>query len=36
MLARQFDGAAPNQAWVGDITSVWTGEGWLYVAVLLD
>jgi putative transposase len=36
VLARQFDVAAPDQAWVGDITYVWTEEGWLYVAVLLD
>jgi len=36
VLARQFDVAAPDQVWVGDITYVWTEEGWLYVAVLLD
>jgi transposase InsO family protein len=36
LLARQFDVAGPDQAWVGDITYVWTAEGWLYVAVLLD
>jgi putative transposase len=36
LLARQFDGEKPNQAWAGDITYVWTAEGWLYVAVLLD
>lgn len=35
-LARQFDVAAPNMAWVGDITYIWTQEGWLYLAVLLD
>lgn len=35
-LARQFDVAAPNVAWAGDITYVWTQEGWLYLAVLLD
>jgi transposase InsO family protein len=28
--------AAPDQAWVGDMTYVWTAEGWLYVSVLLD
>lgn len=28
--------AAPNQVWVGDITYVATGEGWLYVAAVLD
>ena len=36
VLARQFAVEQPNQVWVGDITYVWTAEGWLYVAVLLD
>jgi putative transposase len=36
LLARQFDVEKPDQVWVGDITYVWTAEGWLYVAVLLD
>lgn len=36
VLARQFAVGQPNQVWVGDITSGWTAEGWLYVAVLLD
>jgi transposase InsO family protein len=36
LLARQFERAAPNQAWVTDITYIPTGEGWLYVAVILD
>jgi putative transposase len=35
-LARQFQVAEPDQAYVGDITSVATGEGWLYLAVFLD
>jgi transposase InsO family protein len=35
-LARQFDVVAPNVAWAGDITYLWTQEGWLYLAVLLD
>ncbi|MBK9996067.1 MAG: hypothetical protein IPO99_02790 [Nitrospira sp.] len=26
----------PNRVWAGDITYVWTLEGWLYLAVLLD
>jgi transposase InsO family protein len=26
----------PNQTWVTDLTYVWTAEGWLYVAVMLD
>jgi transposase InsO family protein len=36
LLARQFDVAQPHQVWAGDITYVWTAEGWLYVAMLLD
>jgi putative transposase len=36
LLARQFAVAKPNQVWVGDITYVWTAEGWLYLGVLLD
>ena len=36
LLDRQFDVAAPDQAYVGDITYVWTREGWLYLAVLID
>jgi putative transposase len=36
VLARQFTVAAPNQVWGTDITYVWTGEGWLYLAVVLD
>lgn len=36
LLERRFSAAAPNQAWVGDITYVWTAEGWSYLAVLLD
>jgi putative transposase len=36
LLARQFAVEQPDQVWVGDITYVWTAEGWLYLAVLLD
>jgi putative transposase len=35
-LNRQCAVAAPNQIWAGDITYVWTAEGWLYLAVVLD
>jgi len=35
-LNRQFAVAAPNRVWAGDITSVWTAEGWLHLAVVLD
>jgi putative transposase len=36
LLDRQFAVAAPNQAWVADVTYCWTHEGWLYLAVVLD
>src|SRR2546426_261567 len=36
VLARQFQRAAPDQAWVTDITYIPTGEGWLYLAVIVD
>jgi transposase InsO family protein len=36
LLDRQFDPAAPNAAWVADITYIPTGEGWLYLAAVED
>ncbi|MBW2305076.1 MAG: IS3 family transposase, partial [Deltaproteobacteria bacterium] len=36
LLNQNFNVAAPNRTWVGDITYIWTKEGWLYLAVLLD
>ena len=36
VLDRQFDVSVPNVAWVTDITYVWTSEGWLYLAAILD
>jgi transposase InsO family protein len=36
VLERAFTVDAPNKAWVGDITYVWTREGWLYLAVIID
>jgi putative transposase len=35
-LNRQFDVTAPNKVWATDITYVWTLEGWLYVAIVID
>jgi len=35
-LNRQFQIERPNRVWAGDITYVWTMEGWLYLAVMLD
>jgi len=36
VLDRQFDAVAPNRAWVSDITYVRTGQGWLYLAAVMD
>ncbi len=36
VLDRQFQAAGPNQKWVADFTYIWTAEGWLYVAAVLD
>jgi len=36
VLAREFEAPAANKKWVADFTYVWTAEGWLYVAVVLD
>ena len=36
LIGRRFDPGAPDVAWVGDVTYVRTGEGWLYVASVLD
>jgi transposase InsO family protein len=35
-LARAFTVRRLNRVWAGDITALWTTEGWLYLAVLLD
>ena len=36
LLERNFTPAAPNQVWSSDITYLWTDEGWLYLAIVLD
>ena len=36
LLNREFCAAKPNQKLVSDITYVWTTEGWLYVAAIMD
>ncbi len=36
LLNRDFHADRPNQKWAGDISYVWTREGWLYLAVILD
>lgn len=35
-LAREFQVQRPNQVWCGDITYIWSGQQWLYLAVVLD
>ena len=35
-LDREFQAERPNQRWIADFTYVWTAEGWLYVAAVID
>ena len=36
VLDRNFTAHVPNQKWAGDISYIWTTEGWLYLAVMID
>lgn len=36
VLERAFEAECPNQKWVADFTYIWTAQGWLYVAVVID
>lgn len=36
LLNRLFEPSRPNETWVPDITYVWTREGWLYLALVVD
>ena len=36
VLDRSFEAPAPNRKWIADFTYVWTTEGWLYVAAVVD
>lgn len=36
LLKRNFTADAPDKVWVGDITYIWTREGWMYLATLID
>ena len=36
LVARQFSVSEVNQLWVTDLTYLWTAEGWLYLAAILD
>lgn len=35
-LSRQFAVTEPNQVWCGDVTYIWTGQKWSYLAVVID
>ncbi|MCD9463227.1 hypothetical protein CJF25_09530 [Photobacterium phosphoreum] len=35
-LDRQFAVTEPNQVWCGDVTYIWSGQRWLYLAVVID
>jgi putative transposase len=36
VLDRQFHASMPNSKWIADFTYIWTAEGWLYVAAVID
>ena len=36
LIEQDFTATAPNQKWTSDITYVWTNQGWLYLAVVMD
>ena len=36
LLEQDFSAAAVNERWASDITFIWTGQGWLYLAVVMD
>jgi putative transposase len=36
VLDRVFEAPAPNRKWIADFTYIWTAEGWLYVAAVID
>jgi len=36
LVRQDFAASAPNQKWVSDISYIWTRQGWLYLAVVMD
>jgi putative transposase len=36
LLNREFSCGAPNRVWASDITYIWTSEGWMYLAAVID
>jgi hypothetical protein len=35
-VSRKFAVTAPNQVWCGDVSFIWTGKRWAYLAVVID
>lgn len=35
-LQREFTVSTPNRVWCGDVTSIWSGSEWLYLAIVID
>jgi len=36
LLKRDFSASRPNEVWVTDVTAIWTWEGWVYLAAIID
>lgn len=36
LLNRNFEASRPNEVWVTDVTAIWTWEGWVYLAAIID
>lgn len=36
LLQREFSVVAPNKVWCGDVTYIWAGRQWLYLAIVID
>jgi len=36
LLQREFNVEAPNKVWCGDVTYIWAGTQWLYLAIVMD
>ena len=36
LLKRDFSAPRPNEVWVTDVTAIWTWEGWVYLAAIID